>query len=236
MNHSTDRPARFPTTMWTVLREAREGDSPAALEPLFAAYWRPIYSVLRLAWNQNHNNAKDLTQAFFLSLLERSFAEHVDPRKGRFRDLLKAALKNFMLTHKRDAARLKRGGHVKFASIEELPLEPPSSVNSPEKLFDQMWVRNLVARAIESAEERLGRKDRSFWIEALRSVALEDSLEGKSTYRQAASELGVSEGDFKKGLEAARRALRSAILREIRQYAGTELEVQEELAALFESP
>ena len=233
-SESSEQPAaRFPTTMWTVLMEARENKSSEALETLFSAYWRPVYSVLRLGCNQSHENAKDLTQGFFMSLMEHSFAEKVDPRKGRFRNYLKGALKRFMLNQKRDAGRLKRGGHLKFASFEALSLEPASPNMSPVALFDQMWAKNMLRRAIQAAEQTVGKKDRDFWIEALRLRDLDSSEMGPPTYEQLGSELGKTPAEIKKGLEGARRILRLAILKEIRRYAVKEAEVREELEELF---
>lgn len=219
--------------MWTALLEARSNTSPEALETLFATYWRPIYSVVRLRWNQPHENAKDLTQEFFLNLIERSFLSEIDPSKGRFRNFLKAALKNFMLNQKRDTARIKRGGKLRGVSIEALPLEPPAADSDPEALFDQMWAQNLLARAIESTEKTLGEKDHRTWFEALRILNLDGEAADAPTYKQVASDLNIPERTVKKALEGARRALRSAILTEIRQYAISESEVREELESLF---
>ena len=162
---SGDLQYRFPTTMWTAFLNAREKESHQSLELLFNAYWRPIYSVIRLKWNQPHEAAKDATQAFFLALMESGFAERIEPSKGRLRSYLKAALKYFMVNRQEAAGAQKRGGHIKFASIEELPLQPPSPDMDPETLFDRMWAHNLLARAINAAEQGMGKRDRSFWIE-----------------------------------------------------------------------
>ena len=41
--------ALFPTTRWTLVLSAREGEAArrAAVEPLMATYWRPLYLYLR---------------------------------------------------------------------------------------------------------------------------------------------------------------------------------------------
>lgn len=79
---------KFPLTRWSVLEAARS-DDPAererALETLFAAYWKPIYKYVRLRWNRSPEDAQDLTQGFFIELLERASLARYDPEKSRLR-------------------------------------------------------------------------------------------------------------------------------------------------------
>ena len=61
--------APFPTTRWS--RVARAGDragddARAALAELCAAYWYPIYALIR---RMGHADALDLTQGYFARLL-----------------------------------------------------------------------------------------------------------------------------------------------------------------------
>lgn len=63
--------AAFTTTHWSVVLEA-QGDSPAAqeaLEKLCRTYWRPVYSFVRRQ-GAGPQDAEDITQGFFASLLE----------------------------------------------------------------------------------------------------------------------------------------------------------------------
>jgi len=103
--------AAFPSTRWTAILSARDSEDPAYrqnLEYLINHYWKPVYRYARVGWSKSNEDAKDLTQEFFLSLLARESLKDVGPEKGRFRSFLKAALKNFLMQDKRDAGRQKR--------------------------------------------------------------------------------------------------------------------------------
>src|SRR3954467_14398342 len=90
--------AIFATTHWSVVMQAGEGTSPqcsAALEKLCRTYWHPLYSFIRRK-GRTEEDAKDLTQQFFLQLLERKDFQTVDARKGKFRTFLLTSLTHFL--------------------------------------------------------------------------------------------------------------------------------------------
>ena len=73
---------RFPVTRRSLLVAARSDDSDErrrALEVLIAAYWKPVYKYIRLRWQKDNEQAKDLTQEFFARLLEKDFLESYEP-------------------------------------------------------------------------------------------------------------------------------------------------------------
>src|ERR1700722_12016812 len=89
MNRSPP-PASFPTTRWS--RVARAGDSAgadarAALAELCAAYWFPVYALVRRK-GHDPDAALDLTQEYFTRLVEKPVLAGADRRKGRFRAFL----------------------------------------------------------------------------------------------------------------------------------------------------
>jgi RNA polymerase sigma-70 factor (ECF subfamily) len=73
MDPST-KPTGFATTHWTAIVAAGGGlDSPVAreaLETLARTYWYPLYAYARQR-GQTHADAQDITQSFFLRLLEK---------------------------------------------------------------------------------------------------------------------------------------------------------------------
>ena len=79
--------ARFRSTSWTLVRDAREGRTPEAREALARLcedYWQPLYGfVRRLGYDVER--ARDLTQGFFARLIEKDVLSHADPARGRFR-------------------------------------------------------------------------------------------------------------------------------------------------------
>ena len=90
--------APFPTTRWSMVRAAQNGDSPtyrAAMNRCIAAYWRPVFYFVRAKGYAVHR-AEDLTQEFFLRFYERGWIERADRQRGRFRTFLLTILTRFL--------------------------------------------------------------------------------------------------------------------------------------------
>jgi DNA-directed RNA polymerase specialized sigma24 family protein len=103
---------RFHTTRWSTVLLSAQSQAPgsqAALADLCRIYWYPIYAFIHRR-GSSPEDAQDLTQGFFLHLLERKTLRHVSPVKGKFRSFLLASLQNY-LSDQADSLRcLKRGG------------------------------------------------------------------------------------------------------------------------------
>src|SRR5262249_54971436 len=107
--------ARFPTTRWSRVVSAGDPHAPgarAALAELCAAYWFPIYALIRRK-GHDPEHALDLTQAYFARLLEKRTVAAAAPVKGRFRAFLLADC-SFSLADRadRDHARKRGGGRA----------------------------------------------------------------------------------------------------------------------------
>ena len=111
----------FATTQWSVvLRAAQPDDSSArlALELLCRRYWFPLYAFARRRVS-SVAEAQDLTQEFFLRLLEKNSLATASPERGRFRSFLLASLKNFLANEwDRQANAQKRGGDRERLSLD----------------------------------------------------------------------------------------------------------------------
>jgi DNA-directed RNA polymerase specialized sigma24 family protein len=64
------------------------------------------------------DDAQDLTQGFFLYLLEQRALAAVDRLKGKFRSFLLASFQNHLSDQVDRARRLKRGGDKEFVHCE----------------------------------------------------------------------------------------------------------------------
>ena len=155
MAEPTPSAARFPTTRWSRVLAAAgrsEPDAGAALAELCAAYWYPVYALIRRS-GHDPDAAADLAQDYFTHLLEKGTLAAADPSKGRFRAFLRTDC-NFFLADARDrAARLKRGGGVTPISIDARDAEGRYLVEladelTPERLFDRAWAEALLERAL----------------------------------------------------------------------------------------
>src|ERR1051326_3782823 len=88
----------FATTLWSVVLEAQQSNSPeasVALETLCRTYWYPLYALIRRRGYAPHE-AEDLTQEFFAHLLQKGGLKSVTPEKGKFRTYLLVGLGNFL--------------------------------------------------------------------------------------------------------------------------------------------
>ncbi|MEM7395564.1 MAG: sigma-70 family RNA polymerase sigma factor, partial [Verrucomicrobiota bacterium] len=77
----------FPSTHWSVVLSARDPDSVVAgeaLSTLCANYWFPLYAYARRR-GKPPEEAEDLTQGFFATLLSNKYFDDADPAKGRLR-------------------------------------------------------------------------------------------------------------------------------------------------------
>src|SRR6202008_388058 len=102
-------------------------------------YWYPLYGYIRRR-GYPPDDAQDLTQGFFVQLLEHKTFGRADPLKGKFRSFLLGSLKNFLSTEAERSRCLKRGGGLHFISLDlqdgedRYRLEPLDTL-TPETLF-----------------------------------------------------------------------------------------------------
>jgi RNA polymerase sigma-70 factor (ECF subfamily) len=152
--------ARFTTTHWSVVLNAKQSHRPEAreaLELLCRTYYYPIYGFIRRQGN-GPDEAQDLTQEFFQRFLAKDYLASVAPEKGRFRSFLLASVKHFLgAARVRDLA-IKRGGRQTFIpldeeSVEERYLLEPKSERPPEAFYDRDWATTLMERALAGLRE-----------------------------------------------------------------------------------
>ena len=108
-------------------------------------------------------DAQDLTQGFFLHLLEHRALSGVDRLKGKFRSFLLACFQNYLSVEARRAHRLKRGGQCQFVSLDLETAEnryqyEPEDYLTAEKIFEARWALTLLDHAMTVLrEEYVGR-------------------------------------------------------------------------------
>src|SRR5579862_9178857 len=118
-----------------------EHKAPSLLEQI-STHWTlisdPLQFVLRYAPAVRHyltvlikdsHDAEDVTQNFLLRVLKQPFNKN-QIRSGRFRDYLKAALRNAALTH------FRRGNHQRGSDADLHQLAAPEV----ESAADQAWI------------------------------------------------------------------------------------------------
>jgi RNA polymerase sigma factor (sigma-70 family) len=236
---------RFPLTRRSVIEAVRSIDAEErerALEALCAAYWKPVYKYIRLRWNRPADDAQDLTQGFFMELLERELLDGFDSKKSRLRTYLRLCVDSFVMNADKAGRRLKRGGNVlhvvlDFPGAEEelgATVMDPAAIPSPESLeefFEKEWVRSLFALAVEELRELCVEKERQRTFHLFEAYDLDGNK--NISYEQLAHEYGIAVTDVTNALAWARREFRRIALERLRELCGSEEEFQREARAAF---
>lgn len=236
---------RFPPTRRSVVEAVRSIDAEErerALEALCAAYWKPIYKYIRLRWNRPAEEAQDLTQGFFLELLERDLLEKFDSNKSRLRTYLRVCADSMVINEDKASKRQKRGGTVPHVALdfagaeEELggTVMDPSAIASPESLeefFEKEWVRSLFALAVEDLRQLCVERERERTFHLFEAYDLEGNE--KISYDQLSKDYGIAVTDVTNALAWARREFRKIALERLRELCGSEEEFQREARAAF---
>jgi RNA polymerase sigma factor (sigma-70 family) len=226
----------FPNTTWgLVVRVARpHGDRRAGLETLSQRYWKPIYTFLRHALKRDNEEAKDLTQGFFLWLIDSGETLHkFDRDEGAFRHFLKALLRNFVRNEDTAGRALKRGGGRSVLSLEgaELLIADPSAT-TPEEAFDHAWVDALLDQAHEQVRVHYQEKGQAIRFEVFESYQLAPPG-ARPTYADVARQHGLAEHDVRNWLFSVREKIRSELRSALRDTVATHEQLEAEWSDLF---
>jgi RNA polymerase sigma factor (sigma-70 family) len=236
---------RFPTTHLSAIlgassREA--GVRERSLGTLIAAYWKPVYKLIRLHWHLPPPDAEDLTQAFFTRAMEKDFFAAYDREKGRFRTYLRTCVERFVGNELKSAARLKRGGAADHLSLDvldfagadrELLAAPGSPARSPEEAFDAEWIRSLFAMALEGLRRECEAQGKTAHFRLFERYDLAGSGSDRRTYEQLAAEFGLTTSLVTNHLAWTRREFRRLLLETLRSVTGSDEEYRLEARLLL---
>jgi len=232
--------AEFPVTSWSLIQGIQDSGTIVrreALESLCRRYWSPVYHYVRRAWAKSPEDAQDLTQAFFLRILEGDALRNYRSERGGFRTYLKVMLRGFAADQHDAVAALKRGGGVKVVPIDAAaaPLKDflaDPRAEDPERAFDWAWKKEVLERALERTREWFASSGRSQQFRAFEEY---DSGGGQErpTYAAVARRMGVGESDVRNYLFAVRERLRTEIRAELAQTVANPRELDEEWGTLF---
>jgi len=230
----------FATTHWSVVLMAGRNDTErarAALAKLCRTYWYPLYAYARRR-GQTAHDAQDLTQEFFVRLLERRLLAAADPDRGRFRSFILTAMKNFLASEWRKTQARKRGGEEEIISLDWAAAEQkfglePAVADAPDNIFDRQWAMALLDAAIVQLEEEYRRDGKAELFSTLRATLIGGREE--QPYAVLAVKLDMNESAVKVAVHRLRKRYRLALRAEIAQTVATEQEVDEEMRDLFKS-
>jgi RNA polymerase sigma factor (sigma-70 family) len=233
---------RFCTTRWSAVLLSAQSQAPGsqeALADLCRIYWYPIYAFVR-RHGFNSEDAQDLTQGFFLHLLDHKALRMVSPLKGKFRSFLVASLQNYLSDEADSAHCLKRGGNLKFVPLDTELFEErcrlaPLDLLTAERIFDARWAMTLLDVAMGRLREECVAQGKLSTFEALKPFLDPLNSEAELSYEQMANSLQVSLGSIKTLIYRLRRQYASLLREEVARTVCHPGEVDEEIHSLCEA-
>ncbi len=233
----------FMTTRWSIVLSAGAGTEKTpgahdALSQLCRIYWRPIFAFI-CGKGYSSTDAQDLTQDFFVQLLEGKFLQRVDPKRGRFRAVLRKSLEFFLNDARRYKNAVKRGGKVDFISWEDWQTESPSQLTvapsvlrdpSADELFDLRWAATLTEQALRRLADECASKGRRRVFDVLSGYLTTERDE--ISYAELARTLGVTPAKTKKLVWQMRQRYRVILREEVAQTVERESDVDDEIRYL----
>ena len=241
---------RFPVTKHSAIIAARSDDQEVrqrAFTTIVESYWKPAYKYLRIKWQASNEDAKDLTQSFFATAIEKRYLDSYDSSKASFQTFLRTCLDRFVANQRKSERRLKRGGgadhfSLDFSEVEnELFLQPHVSEITPEEYFHREWVRSLFGLAVEGLRRHYAEKNNSIYFQLFElydlreddNGASDDSATSRVSYASLAREFGLTTADVTNYLAAARREFRKVVLAKLHELTATQEEFKTEARSLL---
>ena len=233
--HTLPGSSQFPTTRWTLVVAAGDPnrkEARPALVSLCDSYWYPLYAYLRRR-GYSADEAQDLTQEFFVRVLEGRYLDRADPEKGRFRSFILTSLKFFVADEgDRDRAQKRGGGALvplEFSSGEERYQREPAHEETPERIFERRWALSVLDRVVERLRNEFVQHGRPEHFDRLKVFLLGQS---DAPYAALAREMKTSEGALKVAIHRLRKRYREVFRQEIADTVADPAEVESELRYL----
>lgn len=233
--------AWFATTRWSLVLSAGDRSDSRCSEALCSlceTYWYPLYAYARHR-GHSRQDAEDLTQAFFMRLLEKDRLKRVTREGGKFRSFLLISLKHFLADEWKQQRAQKRGGGKAIFSLDVNTREAetrflcePVDTTTPERLFEQNWAVTLLDAVFSQLEQEQQAADRGEQFKHLKFC-----LTGQRSavpYSELAVKLDVSVAGLKVTVHRLRQRYRELLRQEVAHTVSTPEEVEDELRYLFE--
>lgn len=207
-------------------------EARAALIALCETYWYPLYAYLRRR-GYAPDQAQDLTQDFFLRVLEGRYLDRADPEKGRFRSFLLTSLKFFVADEQdRQRARKRGAGAVvplELSFGERRYQREPAHDETPERLFERRWALSVLDQVVEKLRAEFVRHGTPEHFDQLKVFLL-----GRpdAPYAALAEKMNTSEGALKVAIHRLRKRYRELFRQEIADTVADPSEVESELRFL----
>ena len=232
-------PQQFATTHWSLvgaanLNEASHTRARDAQEELCRTYWYPLYAFVR-SRGYSANDAQDLTQAFFASIIESGGFGSANRQYGRFRSYLLGAMKHFLSNEWNKAKTQKRGGNIQFVEWDAVDVEGRYSdtacqTDDPELLFDYEWAMEIISNTLKTLRQEMEDVGKGEQFEALKGCLTgEEDL----TREKIAEKLNMTDGAIKTAVHRLRQRYRNLLRAAIAETVSNEDDLNDEMQYLI---
>jgi DNA-directed RNA polymerase specialized sigma24 family protein len=230
---------RFPTTHWTLIARLKSSDAAEArraLDDLVAQYHFPLYCVIRRR-GLAHHDAEDALHDFLAKLLRLETLADANVAKGRLRAFLATALTRFLSNWHRD-----RAAQAREVSIDA-PLHGEEDERryrherfpdheTPERLFDRQWARELLTRVLHQLEAQYAERGKSAVFAALAPVLQRGGSLREEDAPALAATLGLNASMLRTRLHRFLKDYRVLLEAEVFQTVASRDEIEAEIAHL----
>src|ERR1700741_307559 len=234
--------AQFHTTRWTLVIASAQSQAEggkAALAELCRLYWYPLYAFARRRGRSPHD-AQDLTQGFFMHLLEHRALTHVDRLKGRFRSFLLASFQNYLANELQRARSLKRGGSNQFISLDwedgetRYRLEPADYLTA-EKIYEARWAMTLLHHVMEQLRKQYAAQGKGAMFEELQAFVRFGDESRVPSYDEVARRMGIGVSAVKTLIHRLRKQYTTILREEVGRTVSDPADIDVEIHSLCDA-
>ena len=183
------------------------------------------------------SEAEDLTQAFFIRVLDKNLLAIADSRRGRFRTFLLTAFRRFIVNEWKHENTLKRGGGKIRISLDFDDGSKTIGTKSNRDLthdrqFEREWAMTVLHRSFQNLASEYASSNQTELFEALSPLLTGDD---NGTYQTLATRLDSTAGALRMAASRLRSRWREQIRSEIRKTVANDSEVDDEILSLFQA-
>jgi len=226
---SSELAGEFPVTAWIEVTDRKK---------VVNRYWLALKTYLGgllSRFPDYRAEADDLLQDFIKEkILYPGWLEKADPNKGRFRDLLKSSLRNFVTGEIRKRETAKRGGASDILALDELEQEIPGPEPSSDS-FDLAWLQMLLSETLEKMKEGCAVSENNHIWKIFEVRVLKPALEGVEpvSYEELVAKFGLrSPAQATNALATGKRMFARHLRAVIAQYETGDKAVRAEIDSL----
>lgn len=213
---------RTNQTLLGKLNSNRQSDHADALQAIIELYWKPIYKRFRLKWNLCNDDAKELTQSFFMSLAESQTLSKFDQNLSSLRNYIKVCADRFASNSLRNAKALKRGGgfdhspldfDVAEAELQKFGCKLDDTIDH----FEIEWLRSLIDLVVAELREQLSSVGKMIQFQIFEARDIQPlSDHDVPSYAELAETFLIPESQVRNHLNASRKLFRTLMEQRMR--------------------